>query len=105
MHPSNILPRSKRIKVEVNAKENSYHDEMSSLFWQKRAQLKLFNQLEKRYNENVAKNVIFFLGDGMSIPTITAARIYSGQLRNRSGEESILSFEYFPYTGISKVRA
>lgn len=41
----------------------------------------------------------------MSIPTITAARIYSGQLRGRRGEESKLSFEQFPYMGLSKVNA
>lgn len=53
--------------------------------------------------EGVAKNVILFLGDGMSIPTLTAARIYLGQINNLSGENSHLSFEKFPYTGLSKV--
>lgn len=104
MHPSHISPRSKRIEFR-DGLEAGYHDELSSEYWQKRAQLTLFNQLEKKYNENVAKNVIFFLGDGMSIPTITAARIYSGQLQNHSGEESSLSFESFPHIGLSKVRA
>lgn len=52
---------------------------------------------------DVAKNVILFLGDGMSIPTLTAARIYLGQLNNDSGEEQQLSFEKFPHTALSKV--
>lgn len=52
---------------------------------------------------DVAKNVIMFLGDGMSLPTLTAARIYLGQLNNGSGEEQYLSFERFPYTALSKV--
>ncbi|ERL84010.1 hypothetical protein D910_01329 [Dendroctonus ponderosae] len=47
-------------------------------------------------NFNTAKNVILFLGDGMSIPTIAATRVYLG------GEEKSLSFEQFPYTGLSK---
>lgn len=51
----------------------------------------------------VAKNVIFFIGDGMSIATLTAARIYMGQLENKTGESEMLSFEKFPYTGLSKV--
>ena len=34
---------------------------------------------------NPAKNVILFVGDGMSIPTITAARIYAGQKRGLDG--------------------
>lgn len=50
-----------------------------------------------------AKNVIIFLGDGMSIPTLTAARILNGQLQGHSGEETFLSFENFPYSGLSKV--
>ena len=43
-----------------------------------------------------AKNVIVFLGDGMSITTITAARILDGQRKGGSGEENRLSFENFP---------
>jgi alkaline phosphatase len=27
-------------------------------------------------NTNLAKNVVIFVGDGMSIPTLTASRIY-----------------------------
>jgi alkaline phosphatase len=53
---------------------------------------------------NTARNMIMFLGDGMSLTTLTAARIYQGQLRNGSGENERLSFERFPFTGISKVR-
>ena len=43
-----------------------------------------------------AKNVILFLGDGMGISTITAARIYAGQLQGATGEEYSLAFETFP---------
>lgn len=48
--------------------------------------------------------MILFLGDGMSIPTLAAARVYVGQLTGNSGEETVLSFEDFPNTGLSKVR-
>ena len=33
-----------------------------------------------------ARNVILFLGDGMGVSTVTAARILEGQLRGESGE-------------------
>lgn len=56
-----------------------------------------------QFQTNTAKNLILFLGDGMSLTTITAARIYKGQLQNTSGESGHLSFEKFPFTGISKV--
>lgn len=40
----------------------------------------------------------------MSISTLAASRIYKGQLKGKSGEEEKLSFEDFPYVGLSKVR-
>lgn len=49
-----------------------------------------------------AKNVILFIGDGMGVTTVTAARIFEGQLRGESGEENRLSFEDFPYAALSK---
>ncbi len=44
-----------------------------------------------------AKNIILFIGDGMGISTITAARIFDGQSKGLSGEDNKLSFEKFPY--------
>ena len=52
--------------------------------------------------EGRAKNVIIFIGDGMGIPTVTAARILEGQLRGETGEENFLSFEKLPYTALAK---
>lgn len=49
-----------------------------------------------------AKNVILFVGDGMGVATVTAARILEGQLRGESGEENMLSFEAFPNVALSK---
>lgn len=47
--------------------------------------------------------MILFIGDGMGVSTVTAARIYGGQLKGRHGEESVLEFEKFPNVGLSKV--
>ena len=49
-----------------------------------------------------AKNVILFVGDGMGISTVTAARILEGQLNGDNGEEHQLSFERFPFAGLAK---
>ena len=49
-----------------------------------------------------AKNVILFVGDGMSLTTVAAARILDGQRKGGPGEENALSWENFPYTGLSK---
>ncbi len=52
--------------------------------------------------EKKAKNVILFIGDGMGISTITAARIYAGQKRGQSGEEYVLPFEKFDNVALVK---
>ncbi len=49
-----------------------------------------------------AKNVVLFVGDGMGLSTVTAARILAGQQAGASGEEHLLSFERFPFTGLAK---
>ena len=53
-------------------------------------------------DEPKAKNVILFIGDGMGISTITAARIYEAQKRGETGEENTLSFERFPNLALVK---
>ncbi|MFT4256801.1 MAG: alkaline phosphatase [Pseudoxanthomonas sp.] len=49
-----------------------------------------------------AKNVILFLGDGMSLTTVAAARILDGQRKGQPGEENSLSWERFPATALSR---
>lgn len=53
-------------------------------------------------NDRRARNVILFVGDGMGISTVVAARILAGQLRGEHGEENALFFEKLPYTAFSK---
>ena len=61
------------------------------------------SRLNNRDNRRgAAKNIILFIGDGMGLSTVTAARILDGQLKGGSGEENRLIFEQFPYTGLSK---
>lgn len=49
-----------------------------------------------------ARNVILFVGDGMSLATVAASRILEGQMRGESGEENLLHFERFRHTGLAK---
>jgi alkaline phosphatase len=53
-------------------------------------------------NNRKAKNVILFVGDGMGVSTVTAARILEGQLNGKPGEENRFSFENFPNLALSK---
>lgn len=86
--------------LELEAKVNKFSQnrpqEQNSEFWINDALGFVQNQLKKSINKNKAKNIILFLGDGMSVPTLAATRVYIG------GEEKSLSFEYFPNLGMAK---
>lgn len=49
-----------------------------------------------------ARNIIVFIGDGMGVATVSAARIFAGQQAGRSGEEHLLAFERFDHTAMVK---
>lgn len=91
MHPE---PTENKYAKIVNAKANEA--ELTSEYWLDLAKTFVDQQLNTETNTNKAKNIIMFLGDGMSHPTIAATRVYIG------GEEMKLSFENFPFTASSK---
>lgn len=73
--------------------------------WYEEGRAVVERNLSYRYsNSSVpqAKNVILFIGDGMGISTVTAARILAGQLEGQTGEENELFFETFPNVALSK---
>lgn len=70
--------------------------------WQRDAWNAIDRAKSTRINRGRARNVILFVGDGMGISTLTAARIFEGQMRGESGEENRLSFEEFPFSAFSK---
>lgn len=65
---------------------------------------KLVSDKTQQTTPKKAKNVILFVGDGMGVSTLTAARIFEGQQQtgNQGGEENFLSFEQFPKTALVK---
>uniref|UniRef100_G1SLU6 Alkaline phosphatase n=1 Tax=Oryctolagus cuniculus TaxID=9986 RepID=G1SLU6_RABIT len=72
-------------------------------YWRDQAQQTLKNALGlQKLNTKVAKNVILFLGDGMGVSTVTAARILKGQLHHNPGEETRLEMDKFPFVALSK---
>ena len=60
-------------------------------------------ELKQGVSQNKAKKIILFVGDGMGVSTVTAARIREGQLMGLDGEEHYLSFETMPNVALSKV--
>ncbi len=77
-------------------------DELRANPWWQSGRKALSQRKAVQLNYAQAKNVILFIADGMGISTITAARIYDGQSKGRSGEENSLSFERFPHTALIK---
>lgn len=76
--------------------------ELESQYWRDNAQNKLRGVLKnanivRPVKNKVAKNLILFMGDGMSLSTVAATRAYI------SGEADSLSFEKFTHFGLSKV--
>ncbi|GBP05332.1 Membrane-bound alkaline phosphatase [Eumeta japonica] len=79
-----------------------FFNEKNPEHWRMQAQWLLYKKLMRPLNTGIAKNVIMFLGDGMSISTLAATRVYMAKGQGYFGEELKLSFEDFPYTGLSK---
>nr|CAD7402379.1 unnamed protein product [Timema cristinae] len=76
-------------------------------FWYENARLELARRLDRpgtppRHDR--AKNVVVFVGDGLGLATLTAARILKGQKEGKTGEEGWLAWDLFPAVALAKVR-
>ncbi|KAG8249485.1 alkaline phosphatase-like [Homalodisca vitripennis] len=95
--PTIVSSKDNKIFVGgINPKENT------TKYWHDLNIATIREKLAQKPKKNLAKNLILFLGDGMSLATLAAARMYLGQLKKEAGENSFLSFEKFPYTGFAK---
>ena len=70
--------------------------------WYRQGEDTLKQMLAQKPVSSKARNVILFLGDGMGVTTVTAARILAGQLKGGTGEENVLEFERFPNVALIK---
>lgn len=82
--------------------QEDYDHEKEPGYWDAQARQSLDAALRLRPLEHQAKNIILFLGDGMGVSTVSAARILRGQMEGRSGEETVLTMDSFPYVALSK---
>ena len=56
----------------------------------------------QKHAKSTPKNIIIFIGDGMGVSTVTAARIFDGQSKGLKGEEHVLAFEDFENLALIK---
>ncbi|XP_061537667.1 alkaline phosphatase, tissue-nonspecific isozyme [Phycodurus eques] len=101
MEPSKVSMLALFLLVVVG-KTSAKVEEENAEFWRSQAKKTLQTALNRKQNTNVAKNILFFLGDGMGITTYTAARILKGQLQNQTGEETVMTMDTFPHVGLAK---
>ncbi|EHH21762.1 hypothetical protein EGK_04898 [Macaca mulatta] len=71
-------------------------------FWNRQAAEALGAAKKLQPIQTAAKNLIIFLGDGMGVSTVTAARILKGQKEDKLGPETPLAMDHFPYVALSK---
>ncbi len=88
--------------VVSNKADKKITTKESPAWWYQQGQDKVKQLALQNHFPKHAKNVILFIGDGMNISTITAARIFEGQSKGEKGEENQLSFEKFPQTALAK---
>ncbi|MEL6200063.1 MAG: alkaline phosphatase, partial [Pseudomonadota bacterium] len=87
---------------EPAASERTSAEDEQPEYWRALGQQSLAAALARPRYESAARGIILFVGDGMGVSTITAARIYAGQVDGGRGEEASLGFEQFPYTSLIK---
>lgn len=71
-------------------------EERSTEFWRQFGQNSLDEKINQKPNLNRAKNLVILIGDGMGLSTLMATRSYIKDVQTE------LSFEKFPYSGLSK---
>lgn len=90
-----ILLSASLVFSETRPKEQR-EMENSVEFWKKNGQIFLESKLQQKLNNNKARNVIMFVGDGLGFPTIAATRSYMG------GIEKPHVIDKFPHFGLCK---
>ena len=90
-----------RVAAHHSQPHNAYSPDAA--FYQARGLRDLKRALKAPRFEGRAKNVIFFVGDGLGVATHTMSRIYKGQKKGTSGEEESLVWEDWDYSGLIKV--
>ncbi|XP_063705260.1 membrane-bound alkaline phosphatase-like [Culicoides brevitarsis] len=76
--------------------EKSHEAEFHSSYWKKIGENVVNENILKFQNKNPAKNVIFFIGDGLGVQTTSATRSYLGD------PSMSLAYETLPYVGMAK---
>lgn len=85
---------------------NSPRRELYEKYWNEIGAEDVASTIEKFNNLNTgrAKNVILFVGDGMSLATVVAGRMHKAQKQRPAvpGEETFSALDVMPHLGLMK---
>jgi hypothetical protein len=76
--------------------------DFSDEIWREIGRAELAERLERPRREGRARNVILFIVDGMGLSTVTAGRIFEGQMQGGMGEDHYLPFERWGHSATVK---
>ena len=62
---------------------SNFANDLNPQKWNEQAKNTIDSILNSKLNQNIAKNMIIFLGDGMGVSTVTSGRIRKGQIKGR----------------------
>lgn len=94
-----VMALSSLMASVATAQETASHPSTTEAYRaQARAELARLEQ--SRPVEGPARNVIIFIGDGMGVSTLTAARIHGGQQADVDGESYATAIDRLPYTAL-----
>ena len=96
-HPPSSFSTSSGPREKRSAETERQRQSLS--YWLEEGQSQLSQALLLEPNKRMAKNIILVIGDGMSLSTNTAGRIFKGQSKGRDGVSAQLSWETFPHIG------
>ncbi|XP_062558478.1 membrane-bound alkaline phosphatase-like [Armigeres subalbatus] len=85
-----------KLQPEINPLSTLAEQEATVNYWLNNAKDTAQKLINLEENKRVAKNVIFFIGDGMSYTTVALARAYLG------GEEKEIAFSNFKNIGMTR---
>ncbi|RWS19425.1 alkaline phosphatase-like protein, partial [Leptotrombidium deliense] len=95
--------------VAVNSEQLNH---ITEEYWRNENEKTLMDKIKQLKHQigtigvrNRAKNVIFFVGDRMGLSTITAARLYKGNVDHTDPELGLYTFEKFSFVSLAKVNS
>jgi alkaline phosphatase len=62
---------------------SDFANDLNPQKWNEQAKNTIESILNSKLNQNIAKNLVIFLGDGMGVSTVTSGRIRKGQIKGR----------------------